>query len=103
MTEHDIQNEIRAAVSPYAVIFRINVGSGRTADGRFFSTGVPPGFSDLFGVRRKDGRAIFIEVKKPGGKVTDRQKNFLERMKKIGAVTGIAHSTEEAIRLITEE
>lgn len=103
MTEHDIQNEIRAALSPYAVMFRINVGSGRTVDGRFFNTGVPSGFSDLFGVRRSDGKAVFIEVKKPGGKVTDRQKNFLERMKKIGAVTGIAHSTEEAIRLITEE
>lgn len=103
MTEHDIQNEIRAALSPYAVMFRINVGSGRTIDGRYFSTGVSPGFSDLFGVRKSDGRAIFIEVKKPGGKVTDRQKNFLERMKKLGAVTGIAHSAEEAIRLITEE
>lgn len=103
MTEHEIQNEIRAALSPYAVMFRINVGSGRTVDGRFFNTGVPSGFSDLFGVRRSDGKAVFIEVKKPGGKVTDRQKNFLERMKKLGAVTGIAHSAEEAIRLITEE
>ena len=103
MTEHEIQNEIRKAVSPYAVIFRINVGKGRTVDGRYFNTGVPPGFSDLFGVRRSDGKAIFIEVKKPSGKTAEHQKSFIEKMKKLGAVAGVAHSPEEAIKLITEE
>ncbi len=103
MTEHNIQNEIRAALSPYAVIFRCNVGSGYTQDSRFFSTGLPKGFSDLFGVRRSDGRAIFIEVKKPGGRSTQNQLNFIEAMKKHGAVAGICHSTEEAIKLVLEE
>lgn len=103
MNEHDIQNEIRAAVSPYAVIFRINVVTGKTVDGRYISTGVPPGFSDLFGVRRSDGKAIFIEVKKPDGRVSDRQKNFINIMKKLGAIAGICYSAEEAIKLITEE
>lgn len=103
MTEHDIQNDIRAACSPYAVLFRINVGKVRTPDGRFFDTGVPPGFSDLFGVRRRDGRAVFIEVKKPGGRLSDRQRNFISIMKKLGAIAGVAHSAEEAIKIITEE
>lgn len=61
MTEHEIQNEIRAVLSPYAVMFRCNVGCGYTRDGSFFSTGLPQGFSDLFGVRSSDGKAIFIE------------------------------------------
>lgn len=103
MTEHEIQNEIRTAVAPYAVMFRINVGSGRTADGRYFSTGVPVGFPDLFGVRKSDGKAVFIEVKKPRGKISDKQKNFLSIMKKLGAVVGIAHSAEEAINIILED
>ncbi len=103
MTEHNIQNEIRAALSPYAVIFRCNVGSGYTQDGRFFSTGLPKGFSDLFGVRRSDGRAIFIEVKKPGERPTQNQLNFIEAMKKHGAVAGICYSPEEAIKLVLEE
>lgn len=102
MTEHNIQNEIRAALSPYAVMFRCNVGSGYTQDGRYFSTGLPPGFSDLFGVRRSDGKAVFIEVKKTGGKPTQKQLDFIEAMKKHGAVAGICHSTEEAINLILE-
>lgn len=102
MTEHDIQNEIRTAVSPYAVIFRINVGSGRTENGNYFTTGVPNGFSDLFGFRKSDGKAVFIEVKTTKGKPTAQQKHFLETMKKYGAVAGIARSAEEAIKIILE-
>lgn len=102
MTEHQIQDEIRNAVSPYAIIFRINVGNGKTVDGRFFKTGVPSGFSDLFGVRKSDGKAIFIEVKAPKGRPTDKQINFINQMKKQGAIAGICRSAEEAINLILE-
>lgn len=98
--EHRIQNEIRAAAAPYAVLFRVNVGSGRTEDGRHFSTGVPVGFSDLFGVRISDGRAVFIEVKSPSGKATAAQLNFISRMRADGAIAGICRSAEEAVRLI---
>ena len=102
MTEHQIQDEIRNAVSPYAIIFRINVGNGKTVDGRFFKTGVPSGFSDLFGVRKSDGKAVFIEVKTPKGRPTDKQINFINQMKKQGAIAGICRSAEEAINLILE-
>lgn len=71
--EHAIQNKIRIAIAPYCDIFRINVGAGFTKDGRYFNTGVPPGFSDLFGVRKSDGRAVFIEVKTPKGRPTEKQ------------------------------
>ena len=77
--EHRIQNEIRAALMPYAVIFRANVGRVRTTDGRYFSTGLPAGFSDLFGFRKSDGKAVFIEVKTPSGRVTAQQENFLRK------------------------
>ncbi len=103
MSEHEIQNEIRLALSPYCVIFRANVGAARTADGRYFSTGLPVGFSDLFGVRIGDGRAVFIEVKRPGGRATEKQMNFIKQMRSCGAVAGICHSPEEALRLIQEE
>ena len=102
MTEHDIQNEIRVAVSPYCVIFRANVGTARTPDGRYFSTGLPPGFSDLFGVRRRDGKAVFIEVKKPDGIVSIEQKKFIKVMKSLGAVAGVCYNAEEAVKLVTE-
>lgn len=101
--EHRIQNEIRAAVSEYCIIFRVNVGKGRTVDGRFFSSGVPPGFSDLFGVRKSDGRAVLIEVKTPEGRVSKDQKHFIETMKNAGAIAGICRSAEEAVKLVTED
>lgn len=103
MTEHEIQTNIRAALSPYAIMFRCNVGCGYTQDGRFFSTGLPQGFSDLFGVRSSDGKAIFIEVKKPGGRASKEQKKFLKAMRNNGAIAGICHSEEEAIKLVLEE
>ena len=102
MTEHDIQNEIRVAVSPYCVIFRANVGTAKTPDGRYFTTGLPQGFSDLFGVRRRDGKAIFIEVKKPGGRVSPAQANFIKVMQSLGAIAGICYSADEAVKLVTE-
>ncbi len=100
--EHIIQNKIREALSPYAVIFRANVGSGVTYDGRHFSTGLPKGFSDLFGFRKSDGKAVFIEVKTPMGRVSSEQKNFIKRMKESGAIAGVCRSPEEAILLISE-
>lgn len=100
--EHRIQNEIRAAVSDYCVIFRMNVGEGLTKDGRFFSTGVPRGFSDLFGVRKSDGRAVFIEVKTPKGRPTKQQINFISRMRAAGAIAGICRSVEEAQTLVMD-
>lgn len=100
--EHDIQNSIRAALAPYAVIFRANVGRMKLPDGRYFSTGLPVGFSDLFGVRKSDGKAVFIEVKTASGRVSQFQYNFLEMMRKNGAIAGIARSPEQAIKLITE-
>lgn len=100
--EHDIQNAIRAALAPYAVIFRANVGRMKLPDGRYFSTGLPVGFSDLFGVRKSDGKAVFIEVKTASGRVSKDQKRFLSKMREYGAIAGVARSEEEAIKLIQE-
>ena len=99
--EHRIQNKIRLALADTCLMFRINVGKGYTPDGRYFDTGVPKGFSDLFGVRISDGRAVFIEVKTPQGRPTDQQKNFLETMRKNGAIAGVCRSPEEAVQLVT--
>lgn len=103
MTEHEIQNQIRLALTEYVIIFRANVGRGTTFDGRYFTTGLPKGFPDLFGVRRSDGRAVFIEVKTPTGKPSKEQLRFIEQMQKSHAVAFIAHSVDEAIEKIKKE
>lgn len=101
--EHDIQNRIRNETADIAMLFRANVGQGFTKDGRFFSTGLPKGFSDLFGFRLSDGRAVFIEVKTATGRVRPEQQNFIEQMRSNGALAGIARSVEEARKIIMED
>lgn len=100
--EHRIQNQIRLALADTCILFRMNVGTGYTQDGRYFSTGVPKGFSDLFGFRKSDGRAVFIEVKTLKGSVADQQKAFLSAMQKAGAIAGICRTAKEAMKLIEE-
>lgn len=98
--EHKIQDEIRLALSDTCMIFRANVGTGCTKDGRYFSTGLPKGFSDLFGHRKSDGRAFYIEVKTTKGRLSKEQANFLDKMRKSNAIAGVCRSVEEAINLI---
>lgn len=100
MAEHDIQNKIRNETGDIAILFRANVGNGITYDGRHFDTGLPKGFSDLFGFRLSDGKAVFIEVKNIMGRVRPEQKNFIEKMRSYGALAGIARSVEDARRII---
>jgi hypothetical protein len=102
MKEIDVQNSIRLALNPYAIVFRANVGSFKTADGRVVTTGLPKGFSDLFGFRKSDGRMFFIEVKNEKGRLRKEQVYFIETMKEKGAIAGVARSPEEAIALIKE-
>jgi hypothetical protein len=102
MTEHDIQNMIRLELSKLGwLTFRFNVGRVKTSDGRYFDTGLPVGFTDL--VAFKEGKTIFIEVKKTGGKATQKQKDFIDLMKKNGFKAGIVYSVEDAIKLIESE
>jgi len=41
-----------------------------------------------------------IEVKAPGGQLTPDQKNFLSVMASRGAITGVARSVEDAVRIV---
>lgn len=101
--EHNIQNSIRNETADIAILFRANVGSGITYDGRHFDTGLPKGFSDLFGFRLSDGKAVFIEVKSAAGRVRPEQINFIRKMQIYGALAGIARSVEDARKIILQE
>lgn len=104
MKEIDIQNKIRLGVNDLAIMFNTSIGSTIKRGDAFIRTGLVKGHSDLTGVRRSDGKAIFIEVKKPKGSVVyEEQKNFLKQMKKANAIAGICRSVEDARRLINEE
>ena len=98
MTEHDLQNLIRLKLTELGyTVFRANVGKVKMQDGRWFDTGLPKGFSDLFAV--KDGRVYFIECKVKPNKPTPEQLNFIERMIQQGCRAGVAYSVDEAVMI----
>jgi hypothetical protein len=101
MTEAGLMREIMIALSADGhAVFRANVGLFFTKDGRPARTGLPVGFSDLFGFRRDDARAFFLEVKTPTGRPTLDQRRFLLAMQNRGAITGIVRSVDEARSLL---
>lgn len=122
-TEHDIQNEIRLALSEQGYYTeRINVGSGYLIDKRlmdrikrlcpilraeldkvpYFSTGAVKGRSDLSAI--KDGKIAFVEVKNEVGKPSAEQLNFIKQMQtRYGCRAGIARSVEDALSIVGED
>lgn len=100
MTEAQLMRQIQLALSEAGhTCFRANVGKVRTLDGRLFCTGLPTGFSDLFGFSAV-GDVFFFEVKLPNGKVSEAQHKFLDAMDKRGARAAVVRSVEEALKLV---
>jgi len=50
-----------------------------------------------------DGRALFLEVKRPGGNVRDGQARFIELAAAHGAAAGIVESVEDALKVVRGE
>lgn len=130
--EHELQNEIRNELAGDCLMFRANVGRGWQGTGkpvrfskethvvakrgdvllrgaRPFDTGLPTGFSDLFGVTsivitqemvgKRVGVFYAMEVKDKA-KASSEQANFLQAVKNNGGIAGIARSVEDARRIV---
>lgn len=125
MAEKNIQQQIRLAMPEHGTtLFRANVGQSWTGndcqpladgsmlirDARPFTSGLPAGFSDLFGLHpvvitpEMVGQtvAVFcaIEVKAPRGKPTEQQHHFIDFILSHGGRAGVARSVEDARKII---
>lgn len=130
-SEHELQNAIRNELAGECLLFRGNVGTGwqgnkvqrfsRTTHvvaergdvllkaARPFDTGLPVGFSDLFGLTRititeamvgkQIGVFFAMEVKDQAAATSD-QVNFLQAVKNNGGIGGIARNLEDARRIV---
>lgn len=95
-----LQNQIIVALCRNGCVARNHtVGQFYTQYGGVVRVG-QHGESDIMGHRIRDGRAIYIEVKLPGEKPRPDQQKFLEAMRNTGAISGCAHSVEEALEIV---
>lgn len=124
MSEHAIQNEIRNALADKGLIFRANVGQAWTGSkvnklpgnrvliegARPFTTGLPAGFSDLFGlvpvvitpdmVGQQVAVFVALEVKTAKGRASEKQGNFLKAVNDNGGRAGVVRSADDAVRIV---
>ena len=102
--EAAIQDSIRVALAQAGyIVFRTNVGKVKTADGRWFDTGLPTGFSDLMGYKPSNGKIFFIEVKTPKGKRRADQVRFANGLSDKNVIYCVARSADEAVTAVRDE
>lgn len=100
MTESDLMRTIMIALSAGGhQVFRGNVGMFYTKDGRPVRSGLPTGFSDLFGFTA-DQRPFFLEIKTATGRIRPEQTAFLDAMRRRGAIAGVARSVADALQMM---
>ncbi len=110
--ESNIQNAISLALSESGVpVFRNNVGAVKVEGGRFIRYGVGgAGGSDLIDVAptvvtqemvgKTIGVFIAVEVKSNTGRATKQQEKFIQVIKGLGGIAGVAKSGEAAKDII---
>ena len=98
--ETALQNKIIVALCANGCVARNHtVGQFYTSYGGVVNIG-HKGEADIWGHRMSDGKAFYIEVKLPGEEPRPDQERFLEAMAAAGAITGVAHSVDEALRIV---
>jgi len=85
--EGRLVNRIRTAIlreHPEAIVIKLHGGPYQQA-----------GLPDLLVVIR--GRAVFLEVKRPGGALTPLQEHTIARLRAAGALAEVVRSADEAL------
>ena len=57
----------------------------------------PKGIPDIIATLPPDGKSLFIEVKREGGKMSDEQVEFFQRYAAAGSLCCVVHSVKELI------
>ena len=98
MTESSISKHIQlAAPSVGCRLLRNTVGKLRDRHGRMVSFGLAVGSADLIGWCQTGALAVFlaVEVKKPGGRTTPAQRQFLDTVTRMGGLGILAYSVRD--------
>lgn len=100
--EQDIQNLIKDIINRfYGRCWRANAGVFKSFDGKRIVQGLPKGFPDLFGFRRRDGKMFFLEVKSKKGKRTEEQERFEQMLNENPNILyGVVKSLDDALKVL---
>jgi len=102
ISELDIQKQILTWLKLNGIFaFRVNTMGVPLPNGKFRPSPMK-GIPDIIGVL-PGGRALFIEVKRPGGKTSKEQDEFLAVADIAGAEVLVAESLEYVIRNLTDK
>lgn len=105
-TEADVLSAIKTLLRTHprvAWFERMNSGAGRlqyanSKTSQFMRFGFP-GCPDIIG-QLKCGRALYVEVKRPSGRVGPEQAAFIEMAARHGAVALVARSVDDVVRAL---
>lgn len=106
--EADVLKAVLRALELHPAVakaWRMNTGAGRILRGKDTSQWIRfgfPGSPDIYGYM-KDGRALYCEVKRPSGRVSDEQAAFIQAAQAAGCVAFIARSVEDVITALQQE
>lgn len=115
MNETQLMNEIQIEISKTkkSLVFRNNVGTAKTIDGRYIKFGLVKGSSDLIGLTQVEVTpkmvgetlAVFtaLEVKTPTGRATREQLNFIKMVTRLGGIGKIVRSVADALAAISRK
>ena len=95
-----LANQIREALGGTdlpVLVWRLNQGSFRGADGATRFYGLIPGASDLVGLVRGSGRLFACEVKTARGRESEHQRLFRGLVTRTGGYACVARSVPEAL------
>jgi hypothetical protein len=99
--ERDVMTVVHQTLSIYGIFhYRNNTGAYKEKN-RFIRYGCP-GSSDYIGLC-PDGRFLAVECKRPRGKPSEKQKQFLDKINGSNGVGIIVDSAESLIRQLKEK
>ena len=112
-SETKIQQEIRLALGQRSDLRLFRNETGKLPDprtGRWVQFGLAKGSSDLIGFKtvkitpemigKEIAQFVSIEIKTERGKLTDIQKNWLQKVQSSGGIVGVARTVKDALNIL---
>lgn len=100
-----VRSSLKLALGNRGLVVRMNSGSlvidAGTGRERRVNMGTP-GFPDLMVIMR-GGRILFIELKAPKGRVTDKQAAMHDRLEELGHRVVVARDVASAVGAVQQE